>query len=117
MVKIFGLSKFEFHTFYELGKEQDFFSGFRKFLVNMEFGEENSNYEIYSFGRPDDKDHEPDTSKEENIKDYVDKHYFYQNDKYMIDLVFGKEKIFLMIASKKDKQQEISEKVQKFCSF
>ncbi|MSS74050.1 hypothetical protein EXS72_00215 [Candidatus Pacearchaeota archaeon] len=117
MVKIFGLSKFEFHTFYELKKEQDFLSGFRKCLVDMGFGEEKYNIEIYGFGRPNDKDAEPDTSKEEDIKDYIDKHYFFQNNEFMIDLVFGKDKIFLMVASKKNKQQEISKKVQKFCDF
>jgi len=117
MVKIFGQSKSVFHSFYELKKEQDLFQGFRKFLVGMGFGEESSNIEIYGFGRPDDGHHDPDTSKEEDIKDYVDEHYFFQNDEFMIDLIFGKEKIFLMVASKKDKQQEINEKVRKFCSF
>ena len=117
MVKIFGLSKFEYHSDYILEKKQEFLSGFRKFLVDIGFGEESSNFEIYSFARPLDKDGEPDASKEISISKLVDQHYFFQNNDYMIDLVIGKQKIFLMISTTKDRQEEISVKVQKFCSF
>ncbi|MFH0936137.1 MAG: hypothetical protein V1815_00470 [Candidatus Woesearchaeota archaeon] len=116
-LKIFGLRKSEKHNYYEIEKNQKFFSGFRKLLVDLGFGEESSNIEIYGFGRPSGDDGEPILTKEENINDYVDKHSYFENNEFRIDLVFGKKKIFLIINSDKDKQEKISEKVQKFCSF
>ncbi len=117
MVKIFGVAKSEFHNYYELDKKQKFFSGFRKLLVDLGFAEDDSNDPtIYGFGRPRDNYGEAITTKEVDIQDLVDEHYFWQNNYYMVDVIFGKAKIFLIIATKKDRQQEISQKVKKFCS-
>lgn len=117
MIKLFGIRKFEFHSDYTLEKKQEFFSGFRKLLEDLGFGKEESTIEIYSFGRPSDRNGEPITTKEKNIKKLFDKHFFFQNEDCMVDVVFGKSRIFLIIATKKDRQQEISRKVQKFCSY
>ncbi|MDP2925790.1 MAG: hypothetical protein Q8N99_05455 [Nanoarchaeota archaeon] len=116
-LKILGLKKSEKHNYYELENKQEFFSGFRKLLVDLGFGEESSNIEIYSFGRPPGDDGEYILTKEEDINDYIDRHFYFENNNFRIDVVFGKKKIFLVINSDKDKQEKISEKVQKFCSF
>ena len=123
MIKIIGTLKSKFHSFYILEKKQEFFAGFRKFLVDMGVGaetgggNEDTNVEIYSFGRPFDKDGEPIVSEEDNIGKYIDLHYSYKTKKYFIDLVFGKEKIFLVVFSKDDYQQEIQNNLGKFCRF
>ena len=116
-IKIFGLRKTEKHSNYELEKRQEFFSGFRKLLVDLDFGDESSNIEIYGFGRPSGDDGEPILTKEDDIAKYIDRHYYFENDSFRVDVIFGKEKIFLIINSDKDRQEKISEKVQKFCSF
>jgi hypothetical protein len=115
LVKIIGVNKSEYRNCYILEKIQDFLSGFRKFLLDIGFTE--SDFEAYSFGRPQDKEGEPDITKEEDIIEYVDKDYFFANENYGVDLIFGKDMIFLIISTKEDKQKEISEKVQKFCKF
>ena len=117
MIKIFGISKFELHNYYNLEKKQEFFAGFRKLLTELGFGREDSNPIINRFGRPTDSMGEAIQTKEDDIKEYVDRHEFFDNKDYMIDIVFGKERIFLIIATKRDRQQEISQKVQKFCSY
>src|SRR3990172_6351409 len=114
-IKIFSLGKFEFHNYYVLEKKQEFFTGFRQFLEDLGLGRKDSTYEIYSFGRPEDGMGEPITTKEEEIKFYIDKHFYFENKEYFIDVVFGNDRIFLMIHSKHDKEKEISEKIQKFC--
>ncbi len=70
-----------------------------------------------SFARPIDKKRgELLYDKEDDIKDYTDRHYSFTNEKkqYSIELIFGKNKIFLIIHSNTDKQQEISEIIYKF---
>lgn len=116
LVKILGLSKSERHNYYQLEKKQEFFAGFRKLLVDFGF-DEDRDPAIYGFGRPSDENYEYITTKEEDIKAYVDVHYYFENDEFRIDVVFGSSKIFLIINSDKDKQKEVSKKVQKFCSF
>ena len=116
-IKIFGLRKTEKHSNYELEKKQEFFSGFRKLLMDFGFGDESSNIEIYGFGRPSGDDGEPILTEEEDINKYIDRHFYFENENFRIDIIFGNEKIFLIINSDKDKQDKVSEKVQKFCSF
>jgi len=115
LVKIIGVNKSEYRNCYILEKIQDFLSGFRKFLLDIGFTE--SDFEAYSFGRPDDKYGEPDTTKEEDISKYVDKDYFFVNENFRVELIFGKDRIFLIILTTEDKQKEISEKIKKFCTF
>lgn len=117
-VKILGISKSKKHGCYTLEKKQRFFSGFRKFLADLGFGEEESAFEIYSFARPVDKKWgEPIIYREDDIKKYVDMRFHFSSKDYLIDVVFGKSRIFLIISTDKDRQEFISEKIQKFCSY
>ena len=114
-LKIIESRKSEKQCFFTFEKKQEFFKFFRRLLVNLGFGEEESTYPIYSFGRPSDKHGEPITNKEENIKFYGDRDYFFENGKYRINLLFGQKKIFLIINSNKDQQKAISEKIKSVC--
>ena len=114
-VKIFALSKSDFHNIFTLEKKQEFFSGFRKFLVDMEFDE--NEFKIYSFGRPFDEDGEPDLKKEKDINELVDVYDFFSDGDVFINIVYGLNKIFLTIITKKDQQEKIMNCLNKFCSF
>lgn len=111
-IKILGLSKEDTYSYYIIEKKQSFFQSFRKFLLDLEF--ENSVL-VYGFGRPSDKDGEPDESKDEDIKEYVDKHFNFGNGECKIDVIFGMNKIFIIINTRLDKQKEIFDNIQKFC--
>ncbi len=115
MIKILAISKSEKHNYFRLEKVQEFVSGFRKFLVDIGFDEHDVG--VYSFGRPVDEHGEPDENKEDDVKNYVDKRFGFDNDEYTIDVVFGKENIFVMIFTKINRQKEIVEGMSKFCSF
>jgi hypothetical protein len=115
MILITGLSRSEHHSCYTLMKKQEFFSGFHRFLVDLGFDESRS--DVSTFGRPLDDDGEPDMSKEEDITIYIDKRAFFENKEYVIDVVFGKDRIFVIIASYRDKQVEIVKNMGKFCTF
>lgn len=116
MINILGMSNWKHHYCITLEKKQEFFSGFRKLLVELGF-EENSNPVIYSFGRPQDKMGEPIMNKEDDIQKYVDEHDFFNNDSYFIDVIFGKDKIFLIVNSNEDKLQEFYAKLEKIAIF
>jgi len=112
-LKLLGIGKSENRCYYILPKKQKFFSFFRQFLLDLGI----KKFEADSFARPLDKKFaEPIFDKEDNIKKYVDVHYSFVDGKkqYLVDLVFGKNSIFLIIFTKKDKQDEISKLINKF---
>jgi len=114
-VKIFGADKSEYKNNYVFKKEQEFIQGFRQFLLDIGFKQ----FDIITshFGYVMDKDGNPIISEDIDIQEYEDEQFFFQNEEYKIDLVFGKDKIFLIIYTKEDKQQEISEKLHKFSTM
>jgi len=117
MLKIIGLKKSECHSSYILEKKQEFFKYFRKFLSDLDFGDEDSNVEIYGFGRPNDDQGEPIKSKEDNINDYSDQYFLFRSEGYVIDVIFGEERIFVIVSFKEDKQEEVNNKILKFALF
>ncbi len=110
-LKLFGLTKSKTFNYYCLEKRQEFFGYFRKFLVNLGFGES------YEFGRTKDKYSEHDETKEDKIENYVDDHVPIQGKEDRIDVIFGKSRIFLIIFTKSNKQNKIFQELKKFCSF
>jgi hypothetical protein len=116
-IKILGSKKSDNHNLFILDKKQEFFSGFRKFLVDMDFGSEDSSFDIYSFGRPQDEEHEPIIAREEKINEYIDQDFTFTHKGYTINVIFGKNKIFLIIFSKKNIQEKVAKAINKFCIF
>ncbi len=105
-IKVSKISKSEFRSEFNFLKEQQFFSICRKFLLNLGFEKDEW---IESFGRPFNKEiNEYILDKEENIGKYVDVSDHFSNKDYAINIIFGKDKIFLIINTKIDKQKEIS---------
>ncbi len=118
-LRLFGLSRSKIRNYYCLEKRQEFFGYFRKFLINLGFEERNRS--VCEFGRPIyfDKDNYPqsDETKEDKIEDYVDDHVPIQGKEDRVDTIFGKSRIFLIIFTKSDKQNKITQELKKFCSF
>jgi hypothetical protein len=56
-------------------------------------------------------------NSEERIEDISDVTYGYENEEYTVEIIFGKERIIVIIRSKTDKQDELSRRVFKFADF
>jgi|SRR3989338_6528739 len=113
-VKLIGISKSKLQSIYTLKKSPYFFQGFTKFLSELDFKE----LDYYGFGRKIDKKYgEPYLDRFESINKYIDLHHKFKNKDFSINVVFGRSKIFIIINTKKDKQQFISNKIIKFCKY
>ena len=108
-LKLLGSGKSEKHNYYIFPKTQNFFSLIRNLL--KELGFENEKYE--DFGRPVDRYSEPIFDKEENINEFTDTNQSFENKEYFIEIIFGKDKIFLTIHTEKDRQQKIAKLLSK----
>ncbi len=111
-MKLLALTKAEDRCFFKLEKKQSFFKNFRNFLTELNF----ASVDIENFGYELDEECLP-TSKEKDISKLIDKHGFFKNDDYNIDIISGKNSIFVIISTKSDKQKELSEKILKFADF
>ena len=111
-LKLLGIKKSENYNYYIFPKEQKFFEIVRAILKDIGYPV----IEWKGYGRPVDKKfREPIFSKEEKIEEYVDKmQNFGFKGKEHIEIIFGKDKVFLMIHTKKDKQQRFSKIIDKF---
>jgi hypothetical protein len=110
-IKVLGINKSNWKNYYIFPKKKEVFEIIRNLLRELSFEE----WEWNRFGRPIDKKYgEPILNKEENIKKYVDEIMGFDNKEYSIEVVFGRDKVFLIIHTKTDKQQKISKILDKF---
>ena len=114
-VKILGVTKSPNRSYFILDKKQEFVKGFRQFLIDLGFT--GFYVDTDHFGRTFDKSGNIIYGKDADISRYVDEHFYFQYGQYNIDLVTGKNKMFLTIYSKTDKQKKISKLLGKFCVF
>lgn len=111
-IKVLGINKRDYRTQVIFPKEQKFFRIFKKFLIKLGF---EKSEQIQEFGIPfNEKEYEYAYKKEENIKKNIDISHNFRNKYYSIDVVFGKNKIFVIFNYKRDKQQFISECLEEF---
>jgi hypothetical protein len=109
-MKLIGSSKSENHCSFIFPKKQAFFKLIRSFLESLSFDE----FEYNSIGRPLDKKWgEPEFDKEEDVKYYIDERTTIGNEEYFIEIIYGKEKIFVSIQTLTDKQEIISKAMSK----
>lgn len=110
-LKLLGIGKSEKHNYYIFSKRQKFFEIIRELLKWLKF----KKYDWDAFGRPIDKKFkEPIFSKEDNIKTYTDEKYIFEKEEYYIEIIFGKDNVFLMIHTEKDRQQKLSKFLNQF---
>ncbi len=110
-IKVFGIKKSEWKNYYIFPKKKEVFEIIRNLLRELGFEE----CEWEHFGRPiDKKQGEPILNKEENIKKYIDERIGFDNEEYSIEVIFGKDKVFLIIHTETNKQQKISKILDKF---
>lgn len=112
-LKILGIHKSPEHNCYVFPKQQNFFAFVREFLGELGFEE----CEYDEFIQKWDKKKGELSKKEESIKKYSDVRQTFERPDFLIEFIFGKEKVFLLIHTKKDMQQEFSRLVFKFLKF
>lgn len=98
-----GVGNSEGRSFYVIEKKQDFFSSFAKFLINCGFNEN-----LYV------DEYQEDSPK---IKDFVDFQENFKNKDYDIDLIFGKEKIILIIRADENNLENIKKGIKNMCDI
>ena len=110
-IKLLGIGKSEHHNYYILPKEQTIFKLLRSLAasLNMEYGS------FIDIGLKRDKFGTP-TKIEEKIGSWTDKRLSDHDDdcQYYFEVIFEKDKVFLTIHTKQDRQQEIYNLFTKF---
>jgi hypothetical protein len=110
-IKLLGSGKSEKHIHYTFPKKQAVFGIVRELL--KELGE--PYYEWNAFGRPRDKKWwESIYSEEEDVEGYTDRSFAFEGKDCYIEIVFGKERVFLMVHTEKDMQKKITKILSKF---
>ena len=106
------MRKSEHHNSFIFTKKQIMFSVIRELLKELGFES------IWDdFGRPYNfKKHDYEYDKEDDIKNniYIDSEFVFSNKEYYMQIVFGKRKMFIMINTKKNRQQKIASFFKKF---
>ncbi|HLC63584.1 MAG TPA: hypothetical protein VJJ21_04680 [Candidatus Nanoarchaeia archaeon] len=103
-LNILAIHKSPEHNCYVFPKQQNFFGFARRLLEALVFQE----YEFETFGGIFDNKTGEYTIKEDSIKKYTDDRTTFNHPDYFIEFLFGKDKVFLSIHTKKDTQQELS---------
>jgi hypothetical protein len=109
-VKLIGIKKSEKHNYYGFSKTREVFGIIRALLEKIGF----EAYDYGSFARPRDSYGEPISDKEDDIKDYTDRREVFEKNGYYIEIIFGKEKVFLMIHTDSDKQEFLAKFLSQF---
>jgi hypothetical protein len=109
-IKIKSISKTPFRSKYGFKKEQKLFSFLRKFLVDLGLKNADS-IGIYV----DEKTENYVWDKEDKIFEYNERIENFSNKEYSVDIIYFAKKVELIINSKKDKQQEITKVLERYC--
>ncbi len=109
-IKLIAVSKSEHRCQFTFPKEQQFFEIFRKFVYKLDILDE----EALNFGKISNEKEYEYTDKEEDIKKFTDQIIYFVNKEYSVDIIAGKDKIFLIIHSRKNRQQLISRYLEEF---
>ena len=118
-LKLFEITKSAERIVYVVEKKQEFFKSFRKFVRNLDVNLTH-NIEFSEFGSKSNDEASSDYGVDVDIKEYVDRIFHFSNGGksiYSIDVVFGKDRIFIIIYTQEDKQNKISKLLNKFGRF
>lgn len=108
-IKLKSISKTPLRSKYSFRKQQKIFSFLREFLVELGLKNANSIGIYY--------DEEKDNyvwDKEDNISEYKETIENFSNKEYSVDIIYFSKSVELILNSRKDKQQRISEILEKY---
>ncbi len=108
-MNLIAVKKFDSHIIYVLEKNQEFFSAYKKFLNNLGF----MDIEIDFLGSGINADGEA-AGREEDINEYIDRHYYFQRENDRVDVIFGKDRIFLVVSFRPDNREDINNLLEKW---
>ncbi len=105
-IKLIGVSKSEDLNTYIFPKDPNFFSFIEKLLPELSFDSNDYYYECFG-----------ENTNEKNFKEFLEKTYdkiwAAKQGNYLLEIIIGKDRIFVLIYTKKDLQQEISKIISK----
>jgi len=112
-IKLLGVGKSDNYSHYEFPKVQEVFTIVRALLMELRF----SQYIWDAFGRPKGKQYlEPSFDKEDDIKlaKYLDTRYSFEEKGNQLEVIFGKDKVFLSIYGDAETQKKVSKTLNNF---
>lgn len=107
-----GVGKSERYNHFTFEKKQAFFAGFRNFLLDLYF--EDSDKQVSGFARPKDKEGYTLFDQNEDIRKYKDRHFHFASGIVSLNIFFGDKKIFLVIHTERDIQEDVMNSLLKF---
>ena len=106
-----GLGKSERYNHFTFEKKQEFFTVLRSLLTDLHF--EDSDGQISEFARPKDKEGYTLFDQDDDIKKYKDRHFHFASGIVSLNVFFGDKKVFLVIHTERDIQEDILESLLK----
>jgi len=92
---------------YSLDKNSDLMGGLRKLLIGLEFKEKVIDSFIRGVFFKETQEDESEGTVQRELEDIVDFVEALKNDKYELDIFFGKEKVILVIRIKENREKLI----------
>lgn len=122
IIKIKGIVKSATHSFYSFEKKEEFIIVLKDLLILLGFNNETTNirhYENEIQNHMQINHHNQTTINKSypGMESLIDKHYFFHNKEYTIDIILGLKRIFLIITSKTTNQKEITKQLDKYCTL
>jgi len=108
-IKILGVGKGPRYSHYTFTKKQGIFNVTRDLLEKLGFCKMN----YLDFGQHEDK---YGKLKEDDIKSkaYIDSRFSLGDGEYLIEVIFGRSRVFLSIRSEKDRQEKIAKILKRY---
>lgn len=94
---------------YSFEKTDDFKKGFLELMENLGFekGKIDSKFVIRDYVEdPEDPGHEIDRVWVKKVSDIIDVCWYFENNKYEVDVFFGKEKVIILIMIKSSRNRD-----------
>ena len=113
-LKLYAFKKSENHCVFHIEKHKIFLEKFREFLHNLGFSQLDTAEELLRLMGDSDNNY---SERKYSNKLYQDEYFYFENNEYKAEVFFGKDKVIISIFTELDKQKEIMEQINKFCTL
>jgi hypothetical protein len=111
-LKLYMIKKSETHSVFHIEKNESFLEYFREFLHKLGFKKHITAIELLKLLGDSDDNY---SAKKYSNKLYQDKYFYFENEKFKIDVFFGKEVVIVSIFTPSNNQNKITKLMMKFC--
>ena len=113
-LKLYVIKKGKIHNLFHIEKDESFLEYFREFLHALGFKKHETAGRLLGLLGDSDDNY---SAKKYSSKLYQDKYFYFENEKFKINVFFGKERVIVSIFTSQDSQKKISKLIMKFCKI